>query len=164
MATPIITGARLRELLHYEPLTGVFTALIKRSNTKVGVPLGSVSNGYLLIRLDYVLYKAHRLAWLYMTGEWPEHQLDHINGVRSDNRFANLRSVTNAMNCQNQRGPRSNNRSGFLGVCWHMRARKWVAQIQVDGAHHYLGLFETQELAHAAYLEAKRGMHLFGTI
>ena len=88
-----LTAARLRELLQYDPETGVFTRLVKTSNgIKVGDVAGTAdARGYILIRVDGWLHLAHRLAWLHMTCEWPKGMIDHINGVRDDNRWSNLR-------------------------------------------------------------------------
>lgn len=100
-----LTAERVRELLHYEPATGIFTRRIRTSNrTKVGAIVGADNGkGYLQISVDWRLYSAARLAWLYMTGEWPKEEIDHINRVRSDNRFSNLREATRSSNNCNRR-------------------------------------------------------------
>lgn len=107
-------------------------------------------------------YLSHRLAWFYMTGAWPEQEIDHINGVRDDNRFANLREADRQINCQNVRKPYKNNRTGLLGV--KPSLGKFVARIYVDGKERHLGTFKTPGLAHAAYVAAKRELHKGGTI
>ena len=104
-------------------------------------------------------YLAHRLAWLFVYGKWPEGVIDHLNGNSLDNRISNLRDVSNTVNSQNQRKSRSDNQAGFLGVSWHSRTRKFLAQIQINGVKTHLGLFTTPEEAHAAYLAAKRKYH-----
>lgn len=157
-----LTQSRLKELLHYDPDTGVFTRRVQTSSrAMIGDVAGSLlPDGYRRIMIDGGKHRAHRLAWLYMTGEWPTNQLDHMNGVRDDNRIANLREATNAENKQN-REISKNNRSGFMGVSWHKHTRKWVAHIQIAGSKKHLGLFTTPEAAHAAYLAAKADLHPF---
>lgn len=158
----MLTAERLREALHYDHETGVFTWRSRTSNrVKIGDIAGAIDlNGYRLIGVDGRLYKAHRLAWLYVYGRWPVKQIDHINGVRDDNRFANLREATSGENHQNITR-RSDNTSGFIGVTWHRQNMKWMAQIRVDGRYHYLGCFNTSEEANAAYLKAKADLHTF---
>ncbi len=160
MSEKRVTADRLRELLSYDPSTGLFTWLLSTGNrAPVGAVAGSVGKGYVDIRIDQRLYKAHRLAWLYMTGEWPEQQIDHRDLNRANNRWDNLRVATNSQNHANTRA-QSNNRSGFKGVSWSKAANKWMAQIVRDRCHTYLGLFDTPEDAHAAYCVAAE--RLFG--
>jgi hypothetical protein len=144
---------RLREVLHYNPETGVFTWLVSAGRVRAGDVAGSISNPrrYRNISIDGRKYLAHRLAWLHTTGEWPPVFMDHINGDTSDNRIANLRPATQTQNRANTRRA-SNNASGFKGVCWHRR--KWRAQLIVNGVLYHLGLFDTPEKAHAAYVTA----------
>lgn len=154
----MLTQSRLRELLHYDPETGFFTRALTTTGIrpKVGDVAGGVNcRGYWQIRIDGERYKAHRLAWLYMTGDWPKEQIDHINMDRSDNRFANLREATNIQNCANQRRP-VNNTSGLKGVCWNKRLSKWKSQIRVNGKLHHLGYFDTAEAAHESYIDAAK--------
>lgn len=158
-----LTQSRLQELLHYNRETGDFTWLPTRSRTaKAGAVAGTLSTkaGYRYIRVGGKAYLAHRLAFFYMTGAWPVHQMDHYNGIRDDNRWGNLREATNAENQQNQ-AMHSNNTSGFMGVSWHRQTEKWRAQIKVAGRRKSLGLFTTPESAHAAYLTAKAEHHPF---
>jgi hypothetical protein len=152
-----ITAERLRALLDYDPETGVFTWKVNRGGTaKVGEVAGGVdAYGYICIRVNQRAYKAHRLAWLYTHGGLPIDQIDHINGVRADNRLSNLREVNNQRNAENRRSAR--NVFGFLGVTRHRN--RWKAQITVGGRAKYIGLFISPTEAHAAYLEAKRAMH-----
>ena len=161
-----LTQAELKRLLHYDPETGVFTWRVRASDkVRIGQIAGCThGKGYRLIRVLGRLYLAHRLVWLYMRGETPPKGVDHINGVRDDNRMANLRRATHAENNQNQRKPQPRNRSGFLGVCPHSRCNRWVAQISLGNKTRYIGLFPTPKEAHQAYLEAKRDLHPFGTI
>lgn len=161
----ILTAERLREALHYDHETGVFTWRSRTSNrVKIGDIAGAIDlNGYRLIGVDGRLYKAHRLAWLYVYGRWPVKQIDHINGVCDDNRIENLREATDAENMQNQ-GIRANNRSGFPGVSWASQRGKWQATIQVNGKTRALGRFAAAEDVYAAYLKAKAEHHTFQPI
>ena len=169
MAKTDLTAQRVREVLHYDPETGVFTWRVRMSNAiHADTTAGAIETvqKYRAIGLDGYSYKAHRLAWLHMTGEWPPHEIDHINGDRADNRWANLRSATKSENQQNMREGRSNGTSGFLGVSKrkHKTAVPWLAQIRINGRGYNLGQYATPEEAHSAYLEAKRKMHPFSTI
>lgn len=158
---PELTQERLKELLHYDPATGVFTWRVSAGGVKAGSVAGSLySNGYRLIGVKGKYYLAHRLAWLYTTGAWPLSGIDHRNGVCDDNRFCNLREASKSENQHNRKTP-VNNTSGFLGVTWHTRDRKWQAQIMVGGSTLFLGSFLTPEDAHAAYLAAKAIHHPF---
>ena len=102
-------------------------------------------------------YSAHRLAWLYMTGDWPPDEVDHKNRVRTDNRWDNLRLADTFTNKRNTSAYR-NNKSGFKGVSWHVCSRKWRSRIRVDGKEKNLGLYDTPEQANAAYERAAREM------
>lgn len=127
---------------------------------KVGdVAGGPDRNGHIRIYIDGRIYAAHRLAWLYMHGVWPAGDVDHKDGCPANNKFSNLRDVSKAINQQNQRRPHSHGTTGFLGVTFHKAKGKFQAQIGTKGKHLYLGLFHTAELAHAAYLNAKRRIH-----
>jgi len=157
-----ITADEARELLHYEPETGVFTRRVKTSSrAKAGSAAGTVNGrGYLRIRLTAKQYLAHRLAWLIMTGEFPPEQIDHINGVITDNRWCNLRSVTRQENNRN-RAVRRDSASGIMGVRKHRPTGPWVARITVDGRRINLGYFKDLADAIAArkLAEAKHGYH-----
>lgn len=160
MKTTLLTAERVREVLSYDPDTGVFTWR-KKVNRKVviGAVAGWITHlGYRRISIDNKGYGANRLAWLYMTGEMPVHEIDHINGIRDDDAFANLRDVTHRVNLQNQRRPTANNKgTGVLGV--HRHGRMYRAQIKLNGATVRLGSFHTMEAAKASYLAAKRAHH-----
>lgn len=166
MADGIILPARLKELFCYDPDTGIFTRRIStNTHNKAGEVAGCrQSTGYINIGADKRFYKAHRLAWLYVYGDWPDGFIDHINGVRDDNRIANLRIATNAENAQNQRKPRTNNKSGFLGVHFQPKKKLYAACIMIDGKSRTIGRFKKAEDAHQAYLEAKRKYHAGCTI
>lgn len=147
--------------LDYSPETGVFTWKKHRQKCYVGKTTGEFnSNGYFVVRYRGVRYLAHRLAWFYVHGEWPEKHLDHINGDCTDNRIGNLRPCAINENAQNRR-QQSNNTSGYIGVSWHKVRKMWRASINYKGKHIHLGNFETKELAHDAYLKAKRLYHTF---
>ncbi len=155
-----LTHARLLECLTYNPETGVFT-WIKRISIRivVGKRAGVVWKcGHRYITIDGKHYPAHRLAWFYVYGRWPEADLDHIDCVPDGNRIGNLREATDAQNLQN-RGKQRNNTSGFKGVTWHRGGHKWLAQIEARGAKYYLGLFDKAEDAHAAYVAKARELH-----
>lgn len=155
-----LTAKQLRELVYYCDGTGVFTS--KRSGKTLG---GKTAQGYVAIGLNYKRYLAHRLAWLYVYGEWPKEQIDHINGNRADNRVENLRAASNAENQQNLvKAKKSNKSSGLLGAYWHCQNNCWKSQIKLNGKLYHLGQYNTAEEAHAAYLKAKASLHSFGTI
>lgn len=160
MDTQRLTLERLHALVSYDKITGVFVWLVKASrSTKIGAEAGSVrGDGYRVIRVDGVLYTAHRLAWFYAHGEWPENKIDHRNGERSDNRLENLRSASNELNSQNRARAQSNNRSGLLGVS--KKRGKWTAEIISEGQKFRLGSFDTPEAAHRAYMQFKRLLHV----
>ena len=147
----MITQKELQELLHYSPETGVFTWRVSPANcVKVGDVAGNVCNGYIRIRIRWIQYHAHRLAWLYVHGHFPPKWIDHINCKRADNRLANLRLVTPAENALNQ-GKSANNTSGYKGVSWSKSHKKWMAMCQINGNQKYLGRFDTAEKASSAY-------------
>jgi hypothetical protein len=157
-----LSAERLRELLHYEPATGLFFWLVVANDlVHVGDVAGHVrANGYRLIRVDGWGYPTHRLAWLWMTGEWPKASMDHADGDRANNRWNNLRQANKSQNGANSRRYASNT-SGFKGVSRkrpsrHWRAPKWLAQISVNGKVIYLGYFDTPEDAHDAYIAAAK--------
>jgi HNH endonuclease/AP2 domain len=162
----MITAERLRELLHYEPDTGVFTRRVRTANrVRVGGDVaGSVnsSDGYRYICIDYRLYPDHRLAWLYITGSWPKSQIDHINGDKTDNRLANLREATQSQNQANT-SMRADNISGFKGVSWSKGRRKWLAHIKKRSKCKHLGFFDTSGSAALAYtIAAEKHFGEFG--
>jgi hypothetical protein len=167
-ARQLPTAEKLRELLHYDPLTGVFTRRVKtggRYGADVGAVAGTLTDaGYLKVSVMSYQYRAQRLAWLYMTGEWPAADVDHIDGDRTNNRWANLRDVSRSTNLQNKRAAQSNSKTGLLGACWATRDQRFIARIKADGRYISLGGFDTAEQAHAAYIDAKRRLHAGCTI
>ncbi len=146
----MINQAKLKELLNYDSETGI---LYWNKTTNRRIKVGDVAGckdayGYLVIRFDGKLYKAHRLAWLYVYGVLPD-QIDHINGIRDDNRIVNLRSVTIGENNKNTK-VRQDNISGVAGVHFEQSRSKWLANISVEGKNVYLGRFNTfDEAVHA---------------
>jgi len=158
--SPLITQERLRELLTYDPISGLFQWRVRRGGKRAGSVAGCTGgpNGSVVIRVDYVLYLAHRLAWFYTTGSWPNPEIDHKDGDEGNNVWTNLREATQAQNMQNTKH-RSNNVSGYRGVS---RFRdKWQASIGLNGKSFHLGYFVDPEEAHAAYLSAKARLHTF---
>jgi hypothetical protein len=155
-----ISQERVRALFCYDPFTGILTRRVSVSqNAKAGDMAGSLTaRGYRSVRVDGRQYLEHRIAWLYMTGAWPDY-IDHMNGIKNDNRLINLRNCSIAVNTQNQRMPKKKNKSGYLGVSFHKAWRKWRAQIRINGSKVSLGGFDTPQLASIAYIEAKRKFH-----
>lgn len=161
-----LDSTRLRELLSYDPATGVFTRKVGSPRSPVGsIAGGSDHKGHWVIRVNAKKYFAHRLAWLYVHGVWPAGVVDHINGDGMDNRIDNLRDVTQSVNMQNLKGARKDNRAAkLLGVTWSKQHNRWRANITITGKATFLGLFNTAEEAHAAYVAAKRQHHAGNTL
>lgn len=159
-----LTAEYVREVLNYNSETGAFTWRVgSSSRTPAGSVAGSLKDcGYIIICIKNTMYRAHRLAWLYTYGEWPAEQVDHINGVRCDNRIQNLRKASSAQNLQNLRKPHADNITGLLGVSRNRNGFR--ARIKVDGKVIHLGTFKTPEIAHSAYLSAKRKYHSHCTV
>ena len=154
---PEPTAEYLRSVLHYDPESGIFTWKVRTSNrVKVGSVAGSQSGkGYLDISVCSRTHRAHRLAWLYVHGVWPEDQIDHINRIRTDNRISNLRDVTQKQNLQNA-GKHSRNTSGHTGVIWDKHRSKWQARIAHNCKDIHLGSFASLEEAVAARKAAEK--------
>jgi HNH endonuclease len=154
----IVTAERLRELLNYDPETGVFTWRLADGRLVTGGDVAGTrhSRGYIVISVGGRRYFAHRLAWLYVTGAWPTHHIDHVNGVAHDNRIANLREATPAQNTRNGKLHRDN-KSGLKGVS--RAGNHWRATIGIGRRTVHLGCFKTPEAAHAAYCVAARKHH-----
>jgi hypothetical protein len=147
----------LTKVLNYDPDTGVFTWIERTSYVvKAGDVAGSMcTNGYWRIMLKRREYGAHRLAWFYMTGEWPLHHIDHKDRNPLNNRWSNLRIATLSQNQANTQC-RPTNTSGRKGVTWNRRCAKWQAGIKVNGRSYHLGLFDSIDDAHDAYANAAK--------
>ncbi|HWH74506.1 MAG TPA: HNH endonuclease [Methylibium sp.] len=173
---PKITATELRELVHYDQATGVFTWKVDRiartpnGMARVNARAGDIIRGtpmkgehpYLVVTILGRVYLLHRLAFLYVTGEWPKANVDHRDGNCANNAWKNLREAAGSINQQNLRGAMATNKVGLLGVTKINRpgvAKPFRANIRADGRFHYLGAFPTAEEAHQAYLAAKRRLH-----
>lgn len=161
-----LSAVQARELLAYDPETGLFTWKMTRSiRVRQGSPAGHCRpDGYSWVCVNRGQYASHRIAWLIHYGDWPVGELDHINGQRSDNRIANLRIVSRKQNQNNQRRAQRGNRLGVLGVRWDSRWHKYVARISHNYRPIHLGGFDTIEEAYNAYLKAKRELHEGNTL
>lgn len=164
MATDLITQSRLKSLLTYDADTGEFCWAVSTSNR---TPVGSVANcrdknGYVVIRVDKKLYKAHRLAWLYEYGVWPTKNIDHINQTPGDNRIANLREADQHENNQNRRVQR-NSQSGVTGVSWNKTHNLWQARIYTREGCRSLGWHKSKDAAILARQNAEREIYSFRT-
>jgi hypothetical protein len=158
-----ITLDEIQEVLRYDANTGEFCWLVPknsfRGKAKVGSVAGSITDtGYRTIYIKGANYKAHRLAFLYMTGAWPSLYVDHIDGDRLNNRWSNLREANKSENCKNQ-GLSSRNKSGCKGVWWDKAREKYQAYITADGKRHNLGRFDSLEEARSAYERAAATHH-----
>lgn len=155
----MITVERLREVLAYDPETGVFTWKVTNSNrAPAGTRAGRVAtHGYRRIRIDGTEYAEHRLAWLYMTGNWPEPETDHRDGDPANNRWSNLREATRSQNTANRR--LAADRTLPKGVSRSANGKRFVAQFVHQRVVRYLGTFDTASDAHAAYMFAARDHH-----
>lgn len=151
----ILDAERLREVLSYDPETGVFRWLVSRpGKASAGTVAGKVgTDGHRSIRFGGFTYQAHRLAWLYVHGVWPSDVIDHKDCQPDNNRIANLREATLSQNAANSRLS-ARNTSGVKGVNWHRATGKWVASIGQNGRRHHLGLFTSIEEAATARIAA----------
>jgi hypothetical protein len=160
-----LTKEKLQELLDYDPENGIFKWNVDFKKNKKGCIAGGLNPyGYIHIIIGRKTYMAHRLAWLYVHGKHPSADIDHINCVKTDNRIVNLREASRYENLQNQKRAHSNNKSGLLGVYFDKSQGKFRSRIRVNGVAKHVGLFDTKEEAHEAYIEAKRRFHPFSTI
>lgn len=159
-STTTPTAAELAAVLAYDPETGLFTWKCDRpGGVKAGTTAGTVNriNGYRCIGIKGRDYYAHRLAWLFSSGDWPSGRIDHINGDKADNRLCNLRNANHSLNAQNLRRAHRDTVTGLLGA---YRARgRYESRLSVNGKTHHLGYFDSPDEAHAAYIEAKRRLH-----
>lgn len=150
---------RIKELLNYNPETGEVSWRVKRGKCSVGKIITCKNGaGYIVARVDDILLRAHRIGWAIFYGEWPNGEIDHINGNRSDNRIENLRIANRFENMKNTKKP-TTNKSGFKGVSWHSDGKCWQAHIRADNKNYYLGHYDTAEKAHEAYVKAADKLH-----
>lgn len=148
----------LRDRFFYDIETGEFAYKKSVGRNTAGTKAGTLhSTGYVHIGINGKTYKAHRLAWLWSFGSFPTRELDHINGIRSDNKMSNLRLATSSQNKQNVRNRKRQSQTGFIGVV--AERSKFRAEISVDGKRKRLGTFETAEMAFAAYAQARANQH-----
>ena len=164
-----LTQEYLKDHFYYNKKTGVFVKKIyfdKRGRKRGGKEHGSLcENGYIILMINYKRYLSHRLAWFYVKGEWPENEIDHINGIRSDNRFCNLREASRSQNQQNRKKAQLNNKStGIIGTYVERATGKFYSSITLNRKQKRLGTFNTVEQAHNAYIKAKRELHTFGML
>lgn len=145
------------EQLNYDPDTGVFIWRVSKGNIKAGDRAGAAKKGrYVRICVNYRLYRAHRLSWVFMTGNWPSGEIDHVNGDDTDNRWSNLRPCTRRQNVANTRR-KSTNTTGLKGVGHHPHhPGRYVARIRWEGKMKHLGVFDDAASAHAAYVKAAK--------
>lgn len=156
-----VTAEHLRDILEYDASTGHFKWKRKTCcKVVVGKSAGFVAgNGYKVISIGGIKYPAHRLAWLYVYGTFPEFDTDHINGDPLDNRIVNLRAATRRQNMANKK-MHKNNSSGVKGVYWCIQRKKWRASVRINGRNKHAGFFDDKEAAGAAYLA--KAKELFG--
>lgn len=154
-----VTQKRLKEVLRYCPVTGKFSWKTQSSRrVNVGDEAGVSSNGYVRIRIDGKLYAAHRLAWLYILGVWPSHEIDHENRIKSDNRWINLRNATRGQNGSN-RSTFKSSRSGIKNVTWVSRDKRWRVAVRKDGVLHEGGFYDRIEDAEIAANQLRERLH-----
>ena len=171
-----ITADFLRTIVDYDPASGIFTWKERPIRTgfermdrvwnsrEAGKRAGGISkNGSRAISVFNIRYAEHRLAYLWMTGNWPAQEIDHINGNPSDNRWANLRPATHSENSQNTK-LRSDNTSGYRGVSKCSRSNKWYAYINIDGKMQPIGRFDSKSDAYDAYMRRRSELHTFQPI
>lgn len=154
----MITQARLKELITYDSDTGFMIWVKDYGNRKEGTRAGSISRkGYMSLRIDKKLYFVHRLIWLFVHGTFPSEFIDHIDGNKSNNRLVNLRAVSRRENSQNL----SQHRGGKKPGCYYNRSRKkWEAQISINNKKIHLGMYLSEQEAHAAYVKFLRANNL----
>lgn len=153
-----LTREQLMSLVSYDQDTGRFTWVSAKRYGLVGKVAGTKMQGYVMIRINRIGYLAHRLAWLYVYGKFPNSGIDHINGDTSDNRICNIREADILQNMQNKSRYKTNT-TGYTGV--YPAGDKYAAKIQSKGIGYYLGVYETAEEASYAYKKAKASMHTF---
>ena len=152
-----LTQERLKELLHYNPRTGVFVWIKQRQRIAVGSVAGCIKgDGYSVIKVDDIDYYAQRLAWLYMEGYFPTGiDIDHIDQIKINNWWNNLRLISRQCNTRNSKTP-NRNTSGIKGVSWDKKSKKWYARIGINGNDKYLGQYNNFENAVCARLAGEQ--------
>lgn len=160
-----LTQEKLKRSVHYDPESGVFTRVRNTSRQKAGEVCGyETVYGSLRFRVDGVEYAAHRLAWLYMTGEWPKFTIDHIDRNPANNAFSNLRDIEQGKNNQNKVKAQTNSESGVRGVSLHKKTGLWRARICIDRKSKTLGYFKSISDAERCYLMHRREIHQFAAV
>lgn len=157
-----LTQEYLKTILKYDPETGIFIWIVRiANNIHIGDIAGSLDkqSGYIRLMIDEKNYRAHRLAWLYMIGDWPIYKIDHKDKCKNNNKFSNLRDIPHGKNMFNL-GEYKNNTSGYNGVYLNNNKTKWKSQIGVNNTLIHLGTFSTKEEAFKAYEEAKIKYHI----
>ena len=162
-----LTQEFLQRILDYNPITGIFTwkwrpeKHLRRNHMYAGKTAGTVTeSGYIMISVDKIQYQAHILAFIYMTGNYPpSEEVDHKDTKRTNNAWSNLRPATTTQNRANS-SLRSDNTSGHKGVTWHAGTQKWRTKLKIHGKDVHVGLFNSVNAAHEAYMEAAH--KLFG--
>lgn len=155
----MLDAATLRTLLHYDQTTGAFAWRKRRGRVRPGSPAGHIKyDGYSYICINRVTYRAHRLAWLYVTGEWPKQLIDHRDCNPANNAFSNLREADKKQNGANQ-PKRPGTSSNYKGVTWNAKVKKWQSTIKNNGRCLYLGCFAEEEDAAKAYAAAATKLH-----
>lgn len=153
-----ITQEYLKEIFDYKD-GNLFWKKRTGPRSKINEIAGHLrKNGYVQVILHRKIYVAHRLIWLWIHGEWPKNEVDHIDGNKSNNKIENLRDVTKSQNQQNRLKTRQNT-SGYKGVFFHARSNKWIAKITLNKKQNYLGYFSSPLDAHNAYCEAAKKFH-----
>ena len=156
--TGLVSHAELKRILSYDPDAGIFTWLVNRGGkASSGAEAGHTSKytGYHNVKINGRNYPANRLAWFYMTGEWPINDIDHKDLNKTNNRWDNLRPATISQNKGNI-SKHSNNTSGYKGVTWHKHRKMWAAKIGVNNKRISLGYYHTPEEASEAYKKASQ--------
>ena len=152
----------VRERFNYDPETGELRWRVGSRRRPAGELAGTAvlsEKGRISVGFMGKVYRAHVLIWVWQTGEWPSHQIDHINQNPGDNRWSNLRAATKSENMRNIARIKSNT-SGYKGVGWCAAASKWRAYIKADGVSYHLGVFADKEAAARAYAEAAAKLHM----
>lgn len=150
----------VRSLIKYDPETGSLSWLIRRGSAQAGKAINTMStDGYIVVGINRKRYQAHRVAWAIHHGDWPNSDIDHINGNRADNRIVNLRLCDDSQNQCNVSKKSGSFTSSYKGVGFHKGSKKWRARIRMRNKRVELGYFDTQEQAYAAYCEASKNYH-----